>query len=65
MEAVVTCLLGDVHCCGVGASSGGASFGIISSRPGFCKSMFMQLKIYVHVTESMEILLVIPSLPNP
>jgi len=27
--------------------------------------MFMQLKIYVHVTESMEILLVIPSLPNP
>jgi len=27
--------------------------------------MFMQLKIYVYVTESMEILLVIPSLPNP
>jgi len=25
----------------------------------------MQLKIYVHVTESMKILLVIPSLPNP
>jgi len=25
----------------------------------------MQLKIYVYVTESMEILLVIPSLPNP
>jgi len=27
--------------------------------------MFMQLKIYVYVTESMKILLVIPSLPNP
>jgi len=25
----------------------------------------MQLKIYVHVTESMKILLVIPLLPNP
>jgi len=25
----------------------------------------MQLKIYVYVTESMKILLVIPSLPNP
>ena len=46
--------VGDV--CGgtVGASSVGASCNVVSSRPDFCKNMVMQLKIYVHVTESMK-----------
>ena len=44
--------VGDVHCCGVGASSGGASCDVVYLRPGLCTNMFMQLKIYVYVTES-------------
>jgi len=43
LEAVATCL-------NIGASSGGASLCMISSRPGFCRSICMQLKIYSYGT---------------